>query len=190
MSEIAPTIERAQTDWLATPEVRTWLRHRDFPYDTVPNMVAYVRYRFGADTLERLVETDDQFPQSYAHWWCSCRMLKLKPKETGAMYPVLHKWLDIAEKETNSRTVEAVFALLYKWLDTLSLDRILFSDEQHREQVPRLSRGQIVLENLKTIESRKSTVDYLVEQGRVIFQERGWTVGEKYWVEHCQKYQL
>lgn len=183
-------IQRAPENWLSTPEVRKWLRHRDFPYDTVPNMLVYVQHRFGASTLEQLVETDNDFPQSYAHWWCTCRMAQLKQNEARAMYPVLQKWSKVAEDQTGTGSVAAVFGLLYNWLDTLSLDRLLFSDEQHRDHVPRLSNGKIVLEFDAIMASRKSTVNYLVEQGREIFQERGWTVGAKFWVENCQKYQF
>jgi len=174
--------------WLDTPEVGEWLRHRDFPYDTVPNMLMYIRHRFGTTTLEQLVETNNAFPQSYAHWWCNCRMNQLQQTETN--YPTLQKWTELAHQQTGSRAVEHVFALLYNWLDTLTLDRLLFSDELYREQVPRLSQGQIVLEQVAGMESRKSTTDYLVEQGREIFQERGWTVGENFWVANCQKYQF
>lgn len=183
-------IRTAPQNWLSTPEIDKWLRHRDFPYDTVPHMLMYIRHHFGQATLEQLVETDNGFPQSYAHWWCNCRMRQLLPPETQSTYPALRKWSTLALAHSGSGTVEAVFALLYNWLDTLSLDRLLFSDEQHRDQVPRLSQGQIVLEKVVNMETRKSTVDYLVEQGRDIFQERGWTVGENFWVEHCQKYQF
>jgi len=177
-------------DWLATREVGEWLRHKDFPYDTVPNMLMYIRHHFGQTTMEQLVDNGNKFPQSYAHWWCNCRMRQLSPPETQTSYPALRKWSELALAQTGSGSVEAVFALLYNWLDTLSLDRLLFSDEQYRDQVPRLCQGRIVLEKVAVMESRKSTTDYLVEQGREIFQERGWTVGEKFWVEHCQKYQF
>jgi|FLMP01.1.fsa_nt_emb hypothetical protein len=183
-------IQRVPENWLDTKEVHEWLRHRDFPYDTVPNMLNYVHHRFGRSTLDQLVKTDDSFPQSYAHWWCTCRMAQLQHKEARADYSVLQKWSAIALTQTGNGTVEAVFALLYNWLDTLSLDRFLFSDEQHRAHVPRLSQGRIVLENVGLTESRKSTVNYLVEQGHAIFQERGWTVGDKFWEENCQKYQF
>ncbi len=183
-------IQNAPPDWLSTPEVREWLRHRDFPYDTVPNMLLYIRHRFGRSTLDKLVETSNAFPQSYAHWWCTCRMARLQQQEPRTNYPVLQKWTAIAQEQTESGSVEAVFALLYTWLASLSLDQLLFADEQHREQVPRLSNGQIVFQPTTAMESRKSTVDYLVSQGRAMFRERGWTTGEEFWVENCRKYQF
>jgi len=117
-------------------------------------------------------------------------MARLQQPEPRTNYPVLQKWTAIAQEQTESDTVEAVFALLYTWLASLSLDQLLFADEQHREQVPRLSNGQIVFQPTTAMESRKSTVDYLVSQGRAMFRERGWTTGEEFWVENCRKYQF
>ena len=183
-------IRTVPQNWLDTPEIGEWLKHRDFPYDTVTNMLRYIRRRFGQATLEQLVDTDNALPQSYAHWWFIHRMNQLQQTAVQTNYPVLQKWSETALGQTGSGTAHAVFALLYKWLDILRLDRLLFSDEQYRDQVPRLCQGQIVLENLAVMESRKSTSDYLVEQGREIFQERGWTEGEEFWAENCQKYKF
>ena len=180
-------LPNAPDNWLRTPEVQLWLRQRDFPYDSVHNMVNYIQQHFGTHSLVRMV--DESFPQSYAHWWCHCRMARLQSSET---YATLHRWQRLVSKHTGeAATIAIVLAHMYQWLDLLSLDRLLFTDETYRENVPRCRLGgALVLTNQPPLATRADTVHYIIEQGALLFSERGWTDGCNYWRQNCRKYQI
>lgn len=170
-------------DWFKTPEVRTWLRDRQLPTNSVPKMLKYIRIHFKGDNPFRIVD-NGIFPQSYAHWWCNYR------PRTGSQpcYPILEKWQAMATEYKGLDTVADVFALIYHWLDILSLDRLLIDNEQQREGVPRLSAGVIVFDSSERVSSRQETMKYLIKEGASIFSERGWSQGLEYWNTDCKKY--
>lgn len=176
-------MEAPPTDWFETPEVQTWLRDRQLPTTSVPNMLKYIRIHFKGDNPFRIVD-NGVFPQSYAHWWC-----KYRPR-TGSQpcYPILEKWQAMAEDYKGLDTVAAVFALMYNWLDILSLDLLIIDNEQQREGVPRLSEGAIVFDSSEPVNSRQETIKYLIKEGASIFSERGWNQGLEYWNTDCRKY--
>lgn len=176
------------TDWFQTIEVQTWLQDRQLPTHSIPKMLKYIQIHFKKDNPLRIVD-NDIFPQSYAHWWCYSRPQSgLETRPLQPRYPLLEKWKRIAEDYKGSDTVDAVFALLYNWLDMLSLDRLVIDNEEWREGVPRLSENKIVFNNNCHFKSRKETMQYLIDVGADILNERGWTQGFEYWKTDCQKY--
>jgi hypothetical protein len=178
------TTSTVQTDWFTTPEMRTWLGDRQFPYESVPEMLRYIRVHFNNSDPFRIIDVGP-LPQSYAHWWCHCRMGQMSDRRLPTpTYSSFEKWV----QKTKIHSVHSVFALLYKWLDILSFDLLLLTDEGFREGVPRLSGQEIVFEDTGNLESRKATVLYIIAEGSSIFEERGWQPGLEYWKNDCTKY--
>ena len=177
-------------NWFDTPEITTWLAFRDFPFNSVENMVAYVRAHFQIPVAFRLI--DEKFPQSYAHWWCHCRMAVIQNKKAVAVYPKLQKWCDILGVKKGNSSPYKIFGTIEGYLDMLTFDIVLFPDEKQRENIPRIDMNNnfIMKHTKKALQTRKKTKEYLIEEGASIFKERGWNDGYKYWLQKCQKYKL
>jgi hypothetical protein len=173
--------------WWSTPEITNWLALRDFPFDSVENMVTHARTLLDDSAPFRLI--DDNFPQSYAHWWCHCRMAVIQNKEPIPIYGQLQKWQGLLHTD-GKKAPTVIFGTLELWLDMLALDVLLFSNEKQRESVPRIDiENHIVTQQTeRALQSRKKTMQYLIREGGTIFKERGWTDGYNYWVQKCRKY--
>ena len=177
-------------NWFETPEITTWLAFRDFPFNSVENMVAYIRARFQFPEYFRLI--DEKFPQSYAHWWCHCRMAAIQNKEAVAVYPKLQKWCDVLAVNNGHSSPYQIFGIMEGYLDMLALDIVLFPDEKQRENIPRIdvNNNFIMKHTNETLQTREKTIQYLIEEGASIFKERGWKDGYNYWLQKCQKYNV
>lgn len=181
-------------NWFDTPEISTWLASRDFPFDTVENMLSYLKAKFDYSVNFRLI--DEEFPQSYAHWWCYCRISVIQNKDAIATYPKLQKWSNIIRSVNKIDDVDIspykIFGTIENWLDMLTFDILLFTDENQRENIPRIDENNNIILNHtnKTLQNRKKTIQYIINEGASIFNERGWKDGHKYWLTKCKKYNI
>ena len=168
-------------DWFTSKEMSTWLSDIRFPYTSVEQMLQYVRLRW-PDAFKQIVLIDKQLPQSYAHWWCHCRVNYSQNKQASPQYNTIAKWEQTGKEQTT------IISDILVWLDMLYIDIAMLPDEMHREGVPRLYENQILVSKggPKQRHSRRETVVYLINAGHDIFKERGFTQGLQWWEEQCQ----
>lgn len=150
-----------------------------FPRDSLVHMVAYVARR-RPDLLHETAQNAHE-PMSVAHKWCVDALRTWgKPHD----FSTRTKWQYI------SGGVCGISQQFLVWLDLVKLDRLLFEDEEHREGVPRLTEdGEIVVAlQIRPLQTRKETQDFLVAEGARLFEERGWHDGLKLWKEKTTQF--
>lgn len=173
--------------WFDSPEMNTWLSDVHFPL-TEEAMLQYIRAKWPG-ALEKRVVVDHTIPQSYAHWWVKCRVRYRQNHKPNARYTRIEYWRPAAAAWLDSDSDEDILAMFRTWLDLLLIDITTFDDEHHREGVPRLYPDGAVLcvkRPGSKKATRRATVHFVVQQGRQIFEERGFTEGLAWWIEECK----
>jgi len=179
-------------DTLEESPVVEWLDDEDFPFTTTKAMIRYLKGRRSA-ALKRLLVQENDIPQSFAHWWCHTRVSRRQGSE-GPMYAMIEKWLSVCAAWKNADTTPVDIIGTFKvWLDILFIDLSVYEDERQRPNVPRLYGQHIRWHHgINTVVGPKTTrldaVEFIMAQGLVLFQERGWKEGETYWKSECNKY--
>lgn len=184
-----------------TKNMKKWLDDIHFPYKDPTDMLTYLKNKDSTLFQNMIIQQDNgELPQSYAHWWCYQRIQR---SNSGPSYPVQNKWLNINREwnETNAgaetKTIDnpttsgtSIFAMFTCWLDILYVDIVLYSDENRRENVPRLYASGIQWQpqGRETPKSRRETIQYILQQSNEIFLERGFTEGYTYWQKNTKKY--
>ena len=169
-----------------------WLNDPHLPVHNVDDMVEYMRKVPDMSwALSTMVISDDEMPQSYAHWWCMSR--QIFPQKLFR-YPTLAKW-DATQKEwwNNEAEQGGVIAMFQSWLDLVGLDVRIFDDDGYRKGIPRLTRMNTIYipdENREYDDgpTREDTIRFIVKEGEKIFKERGWTKGEEYWQSYTKHF--
>lgn len=175
--------------WFDSPEMNTWLSDTQFPLSEHA-MLQYIRAKW-PEALQRRVVLDKSIPQSYAHWWVKCRVQYTQEQKPTPMYVLIEFWRPVASAwlDTVSDSDEDILAMFRTWLDLLFVDITTFDDEHHRDGVPRLyPDGTVICKKRPGSKkaTRRATVDFIVQQGRQIFEERGFTEGLAWWNDECK----
>lgn len=185
-------------NWLTEEETFEWLSESDMPKRNVQHMLQYIRAKWPI-AFQKRVLLDGQMPQSFAHWWVHSRVAEPEP----CLYAFIEYWRPIAYAwkgstdthspprdgvETYVATDEDIIAMFKTWLDLLFIDITSFEDELHTEGVPRLyDDGKVYYAKSKPRRATKrATVTYIVNQGMIIFEERGFTEGLEWWNNECK----
>lgn len=199
-------MDNVPSNWKKTldedDDVRSWIGHRDFP-NTVQEMIPFISSKFYSSSL-RMIEHENQIPQSFANWWCYVRAERIRRRQSGDMteenippnYPRINRWKHIIREQhsellNNPDMVSDmdVITVFMTWLDQLYTDIILFqSDERGRSTIPRLHNSRIVKGGNAT--SRRETMSFIKKQGHGIFYERGFLEGQTFWKQICKKYNI
>ena len=168
-----------------------WLSDPSFPYDSVDNMIAYMRktpnMAWALDTIVVDESNDLTMPQSYAHWWCHSR--QVYPKKWMSDYATILKWKPTCQIFFPDRTIVSdsdVFAMLKTWIDMIRLDIRLYNDEGYRKGIPRLTKNQDIelVDNIRDADdgpTRMDTLAFIIQECTSLFSERGWVQGIDYW---------
>lgn len=184
------------SDWASTGDtlpVSKWLADDRLPIDAAPaEMILYIKSKF-SDDFGHILLKENTLPQDFVHWWC--HMAKYDPEDKPvSIYPTLSWWIPIIGKWLGrNASASDVFGTFRAWLDILFLDQTVYQNEHVRLNVPRKYKRTIhwiKQPGNKIPESRLSTMNYIIEQGLGIFEERGWTEGYNYWKEETKKYEL
>lgn len=170
-----------------------WLNDPKLPIDNVDNMIKYMRKIPSMSwALDTMVISETEMPQSYAHWWCMSR--NVYPKKLFD-YTTLKKWDQVQREWWNETSGgdSGVIAMFQSWLDLVRLDMRIFEDEGYRKGIPRLTAKQEIIIPNENIEytngpTRQQTLQYIIEQGKIIFSERGWTKGLDYWNAYTEHF--
>jgi len=168
-----------------------WIKTPKFP-NTIPLMLSFIS-RTTPTVLDIMVGSDQDLPQSYAHWWCYTKF-QPPPKTAMPHYPVIERCKDNIRQHhpnliTGNLTDVMVITVLMTWLDQLFIDVVLFKYEKERNNIPRLYNGQVRSDGPSN-SSRHATVAYIIEQGYAIFKERGFKEGFYLWTNICQRYKF
>lgn len=177
-------------NWFDSLEMYTWLSDTQFPYASEDAMLQYISAKW-PEALQKRISIDKTIPQSYAHWWVKCRMNYMQDKKPKAVYEYIEYWRPAASDwlETKSDSDEDIIAMMKTWLDMLFIDITTFEDERHRDGVPRLYADGTVLFKTRPKSkkaTRRVTVQFVVQQGQQIFEERGFTEGLTWWNNECK----
>lgn len=183
MSSLRPWIEQ-DGHWLSDPRL---------PISDVAKMVAYMRRTPQMSwALKTMIINDKEMPQSYAHWWCMSRAVY--PKKLFH-YPTFKKWADVGRQwwENAFSDQGGVIAMFQSWLDLIRLDMRIFDDDGFRKGTPRLTKsGTIIIPTANTDyeggPTREDTVRFIINEGKTIFSERGWSKGEEYWYKYTKTF--
>lgn len=194
------SFEDVPLKWIDTLEndkmVRKWTQKTDdvMPVDSPNNIISYIKRHFGSD-LNRIIVSESSIPQSFVHWWSRMFFDRLEGFTT-AQYPCILKWIKDIKRDHptfyKSDTISevGVISVLTTWMDILYTDMILYEDENTRSNVPRLYCGKILCKHREKPMSRAQTLQFIMEEGHKIFEERGFNEGIEYWKALCNKYKI
>jgi len=195
--------EKVPEEWRATvdrPPVSNWLADVRCPMGddhSKEDVLQFLKQKKDPELQHFVVETDDELPQSFAHWWLymrdAWRTALAADEGTDDIYPnypTLEKWLSVVEdwKTPDEVTHADIFGTFKAWLDILFLDMAVYANEEQRDGVPRRFGDVVVWEAREGVGTRKETMDFVIREGLNIMQERGWTDGYEYWKNECKKY--
>ena len=182
-----------QDEWLSTTNQQPaagWLADIDFPYKDAHDMIRYIQSR-GLQDDARMVTSngDTDLPQAFVHWWCHMRVERRRNPGKAPRYACLEKWRPIVSRwQGNQANSIDVFGTFNVWLDILFMDLTVYESEVPRERVPRKYGDTIRWDGMGEPDTRMATLNYIIEQGVRIFEERGWVEGADYWKEKCKQY--
>ena len=171
-----------------------WMSNPSFPYDSVVDMIAYMRKTPNMKWALNMMVVDENggttMPQSYAHWWCHSR--KVFPKKWISKYATIEKWSPSCILFFPDKIIindSDVIAMLKTWIDMIRLDIRLYNDEGYRKGMPRLTKDQTIemVEEARDVDdgpTRMDTLAFIIEECTSIFSERGWLQGMAYWQEY------
>ena len=199
--------EKVPDDWKQTADhspVSDWIGNIHCPMGgSKEELLLFLTQKKDPELQHFVVESEDDLPQSFAHWWVYMRDARRTalarhdpPDNARPFYPTLAKWLPVVEGWMNqvSVTHADIFGMFQAWLEILCIDMAVYDNEDQRTRVPRRLDDDIVWkddsseEDQPSVQSRQNTMQFIICEGLNIMQERGWTVGYHYWKESCQKY--